>query len=58
MIIQEDYLNNLVLTYSDQNYKIRQVETGAVYDEAIDLKPCAYTYEETDEKIENLEDEI
>ena len=39
-------------TYSDENFRIRQVETGVVYDEAWDLLSAEYTYEETDEKIE------
>lgn len=58
MIIQEDFLDTMILTYSDQGLKILQKETGAIYDEAIDLKPCAYTYEETNEKAEILEEEI
>lgn len=42
----------LYRTYSDNNLRIRQVETGAIYDEAIDVEGAPYTYEETDEKIE------
>lgn len=34
-------------TKSD-TYMIRQIETGNVYQEAVDIIPCAYTYEETD----------
>jgi hypothetical protein len=30
---------------------IRQVETGIVYYDAVDVLPCKYTYEETDEPI-------
>ena len=44
---------NLYRTYSDENYKIRQVETDIVYDEAIDVENTVYTYEEIEEKIEN-----
>ena len=29
-------------------YMIRQTETGNTYQEAVDIIPCAYTYEETD----------
>lgn len=47
---------NLFRTYSDEGYMIKQVETGVVYDEAIDVESANYTYEETEEKIENLED--
>ena len=42
----------LYRTYSDEGFKIRQIETGVVYDEAIDVENAPYTYEETDEKIE------
>lgn len=34
-------------TASD-TYKIRQIETGNIYEDAMDVMPCAYTYEETD----------
>jgi hypothetical protein len=37
----------LIKTYSDL-YLIKQVETGVIYDEAIDV-PGKYTYVETDE---------
>lgn len=58
MILQE-LLNNdtLVKHYSDQGFKLRQVETGFVYDEPIDINPCPYTYEETNEKINASETE-
>lgn len=39
--------NNLIKHYSDENFKIKQIETGIIYDEAIDVMPCRYTYEET-----------
>lgn len=38
--------------YSDRHMKIRQVETGFLYDDAVDVVPCRYTYEETDIPIE------
>lgn len=38
--------------YSDQDLMIRQVETGNLYDEAIDVEGAPYTYEETDQVIE------
>lgn len=41
-----------IKTYSDEGFKILQVETGVIYDEAIDLATSEYTYEETDEPIE------
>ena len=37
--------------YSDQGMKIRQIETGILYDDAVDVIPCPYTYEESDEPI-------
>jgi len=51
MIKEEVLSERLVRHYSDANFKIRQIETGAVYDEAVDVIPCRYTYEETDEQI-------
>lgn len=45
-------------TYSDMGYKIKQIETGILYDEAIDIIPCAYTYEETDIPLGEIEDNI
>lgn len=44
--------DNLVKHYSDENKLILQVETGVKYAEAIDVYPCRYTYEETNEPIE------
>lgn len=57
MVIKELYMTRkdgvkLFKTYSDENFKIRQVETGNVYDVAIDVENAPYTYEETEEKIE------
>ena len=59
MIRKEFYITredgvNLYRTYSDEGYKIKQVQTGAIYDEAIDVESAKYTYIETEEKIENL----
>jgi hypothetical protein len=50
MIIRENITVHgvdLVKTYSDL-YLIKQLETGILYDEAIDI-PGKYTYVETDE---------
>ena len=52
MIIKEVYKKrsdgvNLYRTYSDSKLMIRQVETGNVYAEAIDVENATYTYEET-----------
>ena len=57
MIIKEFYKKrsdgvNLYRTYSDSKLMIRQVETGNVYAEAIDVENAAYTYEETGMSID------
>lgn len=41
---------NLIKTFSDDGHQLLQVETGIVYDEAIDIYPCAFTYEEVEEE--------
>lgn len=46
----------LTRTWSDEGVCIRQKETGAVYEEAIDTEPLRYTYEETDIPIEREEE--
>lgn len=50
MIKTED-LKSRIRHYSDVGYKIRQIETGVLYDDAVDVLPCKYTYEETDKLI-------
>ena len=69
-MIKCDYLTTradgviLVKTYSTDNKFIKQVETGLEYDGAIDIgervgdgyRPVKYTYVETDESIEELEE--
>lgn len=37
--------------YSDAGVMLRQVETGTLYEDAVDVVPCAFTYEETDEPV-------
>ena len=48
MIISEQIGDTRVRHYSDAGMMIRQVETGDIYVDAIDVIPCRYTYEETD----------
>lgn len=50
-MIQTEYLNNgtLVKHYSDTGMLLLQVETGAKYSDPVDMVPCRYTYEETEE---------
>lgn len=55
MIQKELYKEKFYRTYSDEGYKIKQVETGYIYDLAIDLLTSTYTYEETTEKVESIE---
>lgn len=43
---------NLYKSYSDENFYIKQIETGIEYMEAIDVEDAPYTYEETNKKIE------
>lgn len=42
--------------YSDKNVKLLQVETGILYEDAVDVIPCRYTYEESDVLIESIDD--
>lgn len=57
MIVTE-MIGDRIRHYSDRGMKIRQVETGKLYEDAVDIVPCPYTYEETDEPIEDVDDEI
>lgn len=59
-MIKTEFLNDGTLTkhYSDAGFMLLQVETGAKYSDPIDIFPCPYTYEETDELIEKEEEEI
>ena len=41
----------LYRTYSDTGHYIKQIETGAIYEEAVDVENANYTYEETDDII-------
>lgn len=47
---------SLFRTYSDQDFKIRQVDTGNIYDEAIDVYDSEHVYEETNEKVVRIEE--
>ena len=41
-MIQSETINNtLIRHYSDARLRIEQVETGKVYDDAVDASPCA-----------------
>lgn len=58
-MIKTEYLNDgtLIKHYSDAGFMLLQAETGIKYSEPVDVVPCQYTYEETDELIEAKEDE-
>ena len=57
-MIQLELLNDdtLVKHYSDKGVMLRQKETGILYSDPVDIFPCPYTYEETEELIEVEED--
>lgn len=57
-MIQTEMIGERILHYSDQGMKIRQIETGKLYEDAIDVMPCQYTYEETDIPIPTEDEEI
>lgn len=51
IIVEHIESENRERRYSDQHVMIRQIETGSLYEDAVDVIPCPYTYEETDEPI-------
>ena len=55
IIVEYIEAENRERRYSDQNLKLLQVETGILYDDAVDVIPCKYTYEESDEPIEHID---
>lgn len=55
MIVTEFYSERrdgvkLYRTYSDTGMGLRQIETGVVYSEAIDVEGTPFTYEETEQE--------
>ncbi len=57
-MIKTEFLNDgtLIKHYSDAGYMLLQVETGIKYADPVDVVPCRYTYEETNELIESDEE--
>ena len=51
MIIIEN-LGMVERRYSDNNVKLRKVEDGTLWNDAIDTIPCLFTYEETETPID------
>jgi hypothetical protein len=56
-MILTEYLNDgtLIKHYSDAGFMLLQNETGIKYSDPVDIVPCRYTYEETNELIESNE---
>ena len=54
-LVTED-LDKFIHTYSDAGMMIKQLDTGILYSDAMDLKEYAHEYEETDQPNET-EDE-
>lgn len=52
-MIRTEQIGDRVHTYSDAGMKILQVETGIVYEDALDVPESGYTYTETDIAIED-----
>lgn len=50
MAIKTEYLKDgeLIRHYSDSGMMMQQIETDILYQDAVDVVPCRYTYEETD----------
>lgn len=51
-IINDKFIKHYAEDEQGVRYYIRQVETGAEYDEAVDILPCRYTYVVTDKRVE------
>jgi hypothetical protein len=50
--------NTRVRHWSDTDMMIRQIETNILYEDAVDVLPCKYTYIETDIPISKEVDDI
>lgn len=48
MITYEILEDGRIRHYSDSYFMLKQIETGFLYNDAVDIFPCPYTYEETD----------
>lgn len=55
-MIQTEKNGEYIRTFSDEHYKIRRND-GEIYYEAVDLANNGYSYEETDELIEDYVEE-
>lgn len=52
-MIRTEQIEYHVYTYSDAGMKILQIETGIVYEDALDVPESGYTYTETNIAIED-----
>ena len=52
MIKQSVLRDKFIKTYSTRNRKVKQIDTGLVFDTAVDLKELVKDYEETEEFTE------
>ena len=57
-MITEEIRGSRVRHYSDEGYKIRQVEMGKTCESTEDRYPCVYPYEKTDGKIPMREEKL
>lgn len=59
-MLHYEYIENgaRIRHWSDIGMMIRQIETGILYEDAVDVVPCSYTYEETDEPIPVTEPDL
>ena len=58
MIVEQKINDTLVRHYSDVGLMIKQVETGTLYSDAVDVVPCRYSYEETDSPVEPTTEDL
>lgn len=54
-MIKTEMIDGRIRHYSDSGLMVRQVETGNLYEDAVDIMPCPYTYEETETPIPDTE---
>ena len=48
----EDDNGKVISAEEKEHYMIKQLPTNIIYSEAVDLYPCRYTYEVTEDKID------
>ena len=58
MIVEQKINESLVRHYSNAGMMIKQVETGVLYSDAVDVVPCRYSYEETDTPVEQTTEDL